>query len=131
MTNTYTIDQLKLYLHDTTVKNYFDATWKMKPDEILMIVDSYLTKQRDYFRDYYHSRKHNITVTDKLRENNRNWYQKNKKQIAALQRCRYANDPEYNQHCRRYQAVYAQKQRNVTSNERNVGRPRKYNIIQC
>ena len=55
--NTYTVDQLKLYLNNNIVKQHFNENWDMSPDDVLSTVESYLTKQRDYFRDYYHSRK--------------------------------------------------------------------------
>lgn len=128
MATTYTVEQLKLYLNNSIVKEYFNDNWNMKPDDVLNVVESYLLKQRDYFRDYYHNRKSDANVTSKINEHNRNWYQKNKTRVAALQRCKYSNDPEYKQWCQQYQALYAQTKRNVTSNERNVGRPRKYNI---
>ena len=55
--NNYTIDQLKLYLNNDIVKQHFHDNWNMAPDDVLITVVSHLTKQRDYFRDYYHSRK--------------------------------------------------------------------------
>ena len=126
--NNYTVDQLKLYLNNGIVKQHFNENWNMSPDDVLSTIVSDLTKQRNYFRDYYHKRKSDVCVTSKLKEHNRRWYQSNKSRIAALQRCKYSNDPEYRQWCQRYQALYAQKQRNTTSHERNVGRPTKYNI---
>ena len=128
MTNTYTIHQLKLYFNNNIVKQHFNDNWNMTPYDLVNIVESYLSKQRDYFRDYYHSRKSDADVTSKIQEHNRNWYQNNKKRIAALQRCKYSSDPEYKQWYQQYQALCAQQKRNVISNERNVGRPRKYNI---
>ena len=100
----------------------------MSPDDVLSTVVSYFTKRRDDLRDYYHSRKNDACITNKVKEHNRKWYQSNKSRIAALQRCKYSNNPEYRQWCQRYQELYAQRQRKVTSNERNLGRPRKYNI---
>ena len=128
MTNTYTIHQLKLYLSNNILKQHFNENWDMTPYDVLSTVESYLSKQRDYFRNYYHGRKSDADVTSRNSEHNRNWYQNNKPRIAALQRCKYSSDPEYRQWCQQYQALYAQRQRNVTSNERNVGRPRKYNV---
>ena len=128
MTNTYTIDQLKLYLNNNIVKQHFNDNWNMTPNDVLTTVESYGSRQRDYFRTYYHSRKEDATVTSKMQEHNRKWYQTNKTRIAALQRSKYSNDPEYKQWCQQYQALYAQQRRNVTSNQRNIGRPRKYNI---
>ena len=32
----------------------------------------------------------------------------NKTRVAALQRCKYSNGPEYKQWCQQYQALYAQ-----------------------
>jgi len=128
MAYTYTEDQLKVDLNYNIVKPHFNEQWNMTPYEVLNIVSSYLTKQRAYFREYYHNRKCDADVTSRINEHNRNWYQNNKPRIAALQRCKYSSDPEYRQWRQRYQALYSQKQRNVTSNGRNVGRPRNYNI---
>ena len=63
--NNYTADQLKLYLKNNIVKQHFNENWNMSPDDVLSTVESYLTKQRDYFRNYYHCRKNDIGVTNK------------------------------------------------------------------
>jgi len=87
MATTYTVDQLKLYLNNSIVKEHFNDNWNMKPDDVLNVVETYITKQRDYFRNYYNNRKFDANVTSKINEHNRNWYQKNKTRVAALQRC--------------------------------------------
>ena len=74
MTNTYTVEQLKQYLNNSILKNHFNDEWNMSPDDVLNTVESYLAKQRDYFRDYYHIRKSDTNVTNKINEHNRNWY---------------------------------------------------------
>ena len=109
MATTYTVDQLKLYLNNSIVKQHFNDNWNMKPDDVLNVVETYITKQRDYFRNYYNNRKSDANVTSKINEHNRNWYQTNKTRVAALQRRKYSNDPEYKQWCQQYQALYAQK----------------------
>ena len=108
MAKTYTVEQLKLYLNNSIVREHVNNNWNMKPDDVLNVVETYITKQRDYFRDYYNNRKSDINVTSNINEHNRNWYQTNKIRVTALQRCKYSNDPEYKQWCEQYQALYAQ-----------------------
>ena len=49
MTNAYAVDQLKLYLNNSIIKQHFNENWNMTPDDVLSTVDSYISKQRDYF----------------------------------------------------------------------------------
>ena len=127
MTNLYTIEQLKIYLNNETVKNDFRINCNLTPDAVLDQIQKNINK-RSYFNDYYNKRKQVDGARDRIKENNKSWYNKNKIRVAALQRSRYATDPEYKKWCQQYQALYAQNKRNVNRNERNVGRPRKYNV---
>ena len=70
MTNTYTIDQLKLYLNNNIVKQHFNENWNMTPDDVLSTVESYLSQQRDYFRESYHNRQCDADVTSRINEHN-------------------------------------------------------------
>lgn len=129
MTN-LSIDQLTKYLNNTIVKQYFLNKFNLNPNEILDQIQTSIEK-RNYFNDYYNKRKHGPKgddAKDKIKANNKKWYDENKVRVSALQRCKYANDPEYRKWCQQYQALYAQKKRNVNRNERNVGRPRIYNF---
>jgi exonuclease VII large subunit len=127
MTNLYTIEQLKIYLNNETVKDYCWIHFNLTPDAVLDQIQKNIDK-RNYFNDYYNKRKQVDGARDRIKENNKNWYDRNKIRVAALQRCRYATDPEYKKRCQQYQALYAQNKRNVNRNERNVGRPRTYNF---
>ena len=127
MTNVYTIDQLKIYMDNDTVKDYFLRNYNLTPDAVLTQIQKNIDK-RNYFIDYYNKRKQDECAKQKIKENNKKWYENNKIRVAALQRCRYVTDPEYKKWCQQYQALYAQNKRNVNRNERNVGRPRKYNF---
>ena len=110
MTNSYTLDQLKIYLKNDTIKHYFSNNFDLTPDEVLDQIQSNVDK-RNYFNDYYNKRKQVDGARDKIKENNKNWYEKNKVRVAALQRCRYANDPEYKKWCQQYQALCAKKEK--------------------
>ena len=125
---TYTLDQLKVYVNNENVKEYFFSNFGLSPEEVLSQIESTLSK-RTYFNEYYQKRKNDQNAYQKIKDNNANWYHKNKIRIAALQRSKYADDPDFKKWYQQYQAVYAQKRRNIIGNERNIGRPRKYNIV--
>ena len=68
MTSIYTVDKLKLYANNHIVKQHFNENWNMTPDDVLSTVESYLSKQREYFREYYHKSNCDADVTSRINE---------------------------------------------------------------
>ena len=52
---TYTLDQLKVYVNNENVKEYFFSNFGLSPEEVLSQIESTLSK-RTYFNEYYQKR---------------------------------------------------------------------------
>jgi hypothetical protein len=123
----YTLEQLKLYLNNDVVSNYFWSNFNLTADQVRYQIQTNIDK-RKYGIEYYKKRKGIDGVKEQIKQSNKTWYDNNKLRVAALQRCKYINNPVYRQWCQQYQAIYAQNKRNVNRLDRNLGRPRKYNF---
>ena len=71
MTNVYTIDQLKIYMDNDTVKDYFLRNYNLTPDAVLTQIQKNIDK-RNYFIDYYNKRKQDECAKQTIKENIKN-----------------------------------------------------------